>query len=209
MSNFLSPDHRFAQFVNKLVYCCWLNILWLICSLPIVTIGASTTALFYVSLKVVRNEEGAVAMQFFRAFRSNFKKATQIWLVMLAVGAFLAADAYVLYHLRFTSVLWTICSAFVIGAFALYAIVLMHVFALLSRFENTIRALFVNAFLLGVRYLFCSILMAVTYVAVAYITINIFTPFIVFGQGLCVLIACWLLSPIYQKLERDIESKGV
>ena len=56
-----------------------LNVLWLVCSLPIFTIGASTTAMYTVMLKVVKNEEGYIVKGFFKAFKENFKKSTIIW----------------------------------------------------------------------------------------------------------------------------------
>lgn len=62
------------MFITKIVYSAYLNILWFICCLPIFTAGASTTALFYVSLKVAKNEEGNITRSFFRAFKENFKK---------------------------------------------------------------------------------------------------------------------------------------
>ena len=55
-----------------------LNVLWLVCSLPIFTIGASTTAMYTVMLKVVKNEEGYIVKGFFKAFKENFKKSTII-----------------------------------------------------------------------------------------------------------------------------------
>ena len=56
MNQLFNPDSPVLGFINKIVYCVYLNILWLVCSLPIVTIGASTTALFYVTLKMAKNE---------------------------------------------------------------------------------------------------------------------------------------------------------
>ena len=55
---FFSYDSKFGRLFLKISYACCLNVLWFICSLPIVTIGASTAALYYVSLKIVRGEEG-------------------------------------------------------------------------------------------------------------------------------------------------------
>ena len=65
-----------------------LNVLWLVCSLPIFTIGASTTAMYTVMLKVVKNEEGYIVKGFFKAFKENFKKSTIIWLILLVIGGF-------------------------------------------------------------------------------------------------------------------------
>lgn len=206
MNEIFSIDNKFMLFINKIIYASWLNILWFVCSLPVFTIGASSTALYTVSIKLVRGEEGNVTRQFFTAFRDNFKKATQIWLILLTVGIVLGIDGYVLYHIRFSSIFWTLCTALCIAAFVVYCIVLLNIFPLFARFDNTIRAMFQNALVMGLRYLFCSILMALVYFAIYYIIINLFTPFVVFGQGLGALICCWLINPILKKLEETAVS---
>ena len=86
---FFSYESKFSQLLLKLCYACYLNLLWFVCSLPIVTIGASTTALYYTCLKIVRDEDSHVGATFFRAFRENFKQSTVLWLILLGIGLFL------------------------------------------------------------------------------------------------------------------------
>ena len=196
MKNLLNPEGPVMLFITKIAYSAYLNLLWLLCCLPVFTVGASTTALFYVSLKVAKNEEGNITKAFFHSFRENFKKGTIIWLILLAAGIVLALDGYVFYHMRFDNVLWTIGTAIFILVLIAYAIVLMYIFPLLSRFENTVKAMFLNSIMLGMRFLLCTVLMAVIYAAMGYVVINIFTPAIVFGEGLCALLCSHLLSNI-------------
>ena len=92
---FFSYESRFSQLLLKLSCSCLLNILWFICSLPIFTIGASTTALYYASLKVIRDEESPADTLRFRSLQENFTQATQLWLILLAAGLFLGADGYI------------------------------------------------------------------------------------------------------------------
>ena len=68
MNSFINPDNPVMQFITKIVTSVYLNILWFICCIPIFTIGASTTALFYVTEKMAKNEEGNVTSAFFRSF---------------------------------------------------------------------------------------------------------------------------------------------
>ena len=203
MNQIFSIDNRFIQLLNKIFCAAWLNILWFLCCIPVFTVGASTTALYYVSFKLVRNEEGNITKQFFTAFCSNFKKATLIWLPLLGLGILFGIDGYVLYHIRLENVFWTLCGAVLICAGVVYLIVLLNIFPLFARFENTIPATFKNALVMGLRYLFCSILMAVVYFVIYYVIINIFTPFVVFGQGLGALICAWLILPILERLENN------
>ena len=71
------------QIFYKATECMLLSILWVVTSLPVITIGASTTALYYAVVKVIRNNEGYVWGEFWNGFRTNFKQATIIWLVAL------------------------------------------------------------------------------------------------------------------------------
>ena len=196
MSNLFNMDGPVLQFINKIVYSVYLNILWFLCCIPVITAGASTTALFYVTLKIAKNEEGNITKAFFRSFRENLRQSTLIWLILLALGIILSVDGYVLYHMRFENVFWTLCTAVFCVAAAAYAIVLMYIFPLLARFDNTVGAMFKNALFIGVRFLFCTVLMAVIYFVMLLVVVRIFTPAVIFGEGLCALLCSYLLSNV-------------
>lgn len=198
---FFSYESRFSQILLKLCYACYLNLLWFVCSIPIFTVGASTTALYYTSLKIIRGEESYAGRMFFRSFKENFRQATQLWLILLGVGLFLGADGYILYHLRQSStgtlaVIWTVILAVVIAAAVLYVIVLEYVFPLLASVSNTNRAMLKNSFLIGTHYLFATILVFAVHFAMFFVVVAWFTPLIVFGEGLCAMISAWLLNSI-------------
>ena len=210
---FFSYESRFSQLLLKLCYACYLNLLWFVCSIPIVTIGASTTALYYASLKVVRDEDSHVAALFFRSFRQNFKQATVLWLILLGVGLFLGADGYILYHLRLSSngtmaVMWTLILAVVIAAAVVWVIVAEYVFPLLASVANTNKAMLKNAFLIGTHYLFATILVFAVHFAMFFVVVAWFTPLIVFGEGLCARISAWLLNRILISVSGVPEDKA-
>ena len=198
MTDLFNADGPVLQFVNKIVYSVYLNILWFLCCIPVITVGASTTALFYVTLKISKNEEGNITKAFFRSFRQNFRQGTLIWLILLAAGIILGVDGYVLYHMRFENLFWTLCTAVFCVAAIAYAIVLMYIFPLLARFDNTTGAMFKNALFIGVRFLFCTVLMAAVYFIMLLVIVRIFTPAVIFGEGLCALLCSFLRSNILQ-----------
>ena len=78
--------------MGKLADLILLNLLFIICCIPIVTIGASITAMYYVTLKMVRNEESYLFRSFFKSFKQNLKQSTVIWLILLAVSIVLWMD---------------------------------------------------------------------------------------------------------------------
>lgn len=185
----------------RIAYGCYLNLLWTICSLPVFTIGASTTALYDVAMRIAEDREGDLTQQFFAAFKSNFRQATVLWLILLGVGLFLGGDIYVLLHLRSATngamaVFWTLILAVVFVACIAYTIELMYVFPLVARVENTNRAMLVNALLIGIRYLNCTLVVFAIHFLMMVIAIRFFTPILLLGEGLCAVLSSYLLSPV-------------
>ena len=207
---FFSYESKFSQLVLMLCQSCLLNVLWFICSIPIVTIGASTTALYYVCLKIVRGEEQYVIPMFFRSFKENFRQATQLWLIMLGAGILLGTDGYILSHLRTHStgpaaVLWTLLFALLIAASIAYAIILLYVFPLTASVVNTNKAMLKNSFLIGTHYLFATILAFAVHFAMFFAVVRIFTPLAIFGEGLCALMTSALLNRVLAACSYDPE----
>ena len=196
MSNWFDPDRPLLAFITKMAYSAYLNILWLICSLPIVTAGASTTALFYVTLKMAEDRDEGLTGMFFRAFRQNFKPATKLWLILLGAGVFLALDGYIVWHLWSQNVVWTLIAALLIAAALVYAIVLMYAFPLLARFENTTFGILKTSLLVGLRYLVCTLVMAGIYFLMGWIVVYLFTPAFLLGFGCCAMLCSFLLVNI-------------
>lgn len=84
MQKLFHYDSPFIKWVNRMGRIVILNILWVLCCIPILTIGASTTAMYRVAMALAeRKEDVSVTGDFFRAFRSNFKPATLVWLILL------------------------------------------------------------------------------------------------------------------------------
>lgn len=205
MNSLLNPDNPVMQFITKIVYSVYLNVLWFICCIPVVTAGAATTALYYVTLKMAKNEEGGITKSFFKAFKENFKQSTIVWLILLALGIVLGIDGYVLWHMRFENAFWTIITAIFLVAAAAYLIVVMYIFPLMARFENTIFAMFKNSLFIGMRFLLCTALVAVIHFAMLFVIINIFTPAMIFGEGLCAFLSSYFLANILKLCEANDE----
>ena len=94
LKSFFDPNGAFARGMERVWSLIVLNVLWLVCSLPVVTLGASCAALYQVLGKVIDGEDGHVARRFFRAWGENWKKATPVWLILLAVAVLCGFDLY-------------------------------------------------------------------------------------------------------------------
>ena len=144
MSNFFNMDNGLFRALGKLADLMLLNILFLVCSLPIFTIGASFTAMYYVTLKLAENEEGYIA----RGFLKYFKQATIIWLILLFFGIVLVLDLLILKDSTGTFV--TVLRVVITATMIIYALILLYVFPILARFYNSVKDTFKNAFIMAV-----------------------------------------------------------
>ena len=208
-----SYDSKFSQIMLKLCYGCYLNLLWMVCSLPVFTAGAATAALYDVTLRLAREEEPPLTARFFKAFRENFRQATILWLILLGVGALLGADGYILYRLSkgTTGVVPTVCTlalALIIAAAIAYVIVLLYVFPLVASVKNTNWAMLKNALLIGIHYLFCTILVFAIHFAMFFAVVAIYPPLIIFGEGLCALLSSYLLGKVIRACSYDPAEEG-
>ena len=85
MFSMFSPDSKFMQVLSRITDLILLNILFLITSLPVFTVGAAASAMYTLCFRMMREEEGGIVKPYFRAFRENFKQGTAIWLVLLII----------------------------------------------------------------------------------------------------------------------------
>ena len=146
----LTPDSKFMQLCGKFVALFKINFLWLLCSVPLVTLGASTCAML-TALTALRREEDCGAKAFFGAFRRYFGKATVLWLLMAFAGAVLALDYRLVAYMDFPGRMAVI----VLICFCILALMLVAglIFPLLVRYPGTVRDTVVNAVLLSIAHL--------------------------------------------------------
>ncbi|MBD5546066.1 MAG: YesL family protein [Lachnospiraceae bacterium] len=169
--------------LNKLADLVYLNILTMICCIPVVTIGASMTALNYVVLKMVRNEEGYITRAFFKSFRQNFKQATVIWLILLLIAGVLAGDVFIFNYSTLAFPTWIRIMLVVVAFIMVFS--MMHVFPVLARFDNSIKHTFKNSLFMGILSLPKTILMMVCWAVPVVILTFFFQAFpIVFVLGI-------------------------
>lgn len=157
MNKVFDMDGPVFSTLNRLADLVWLNILYIICCIPIVTIGASTTAMYYVTMKIVKNEEGYITRSFFKSFKMNFKQATLLWLLALAVGGILALD-YSIMTDRFGDIvaLSATIKKVVLGILiiigGIYLFTMVYLFPLLAKFDNNIKNTVKNSLLISIRH---------------------------------------------------------
>lgn len=181
--------------------CIWLTILWAICSIPVVTIGPSTVALYTVTLKLVKSQEGELTKQFFKAFKDNLGQGIIAGLLMLLIGFVLAANIY-FYWAQSGSVSKTILLAQVILAYV-YLMLLDYIFAVIARFKNTTITLFSIAFVLSFKNFGWTLLMNTATICIILLAIFGFAPLFVISAGAIACINSLILGRIFDKFITD------
>ena len=194
-----------------------LNVMWVICCIPIITIGASTTAMYTVMLRMVKNEEGYIFRGFLKAFKTNFKQSTIIWIILLLLGILWTVD------FRVAGVIPGMAGIVLRALFLTLGFVLLsvtiYIFPLTARYENSIKGTFKNALILTVAKLPYTFLMVAIVVAAVFASLwSAFTLlfslplWLFFGVSLIVWINSYILRRVFVVFEgsdsRTEEDKG-
>ena len=194
-------DNAVTRALSKICDMMCLNVVWIVCCLPIVTIGASTTALYSVMLKMVKNEEGYIFRGFFKAFKLNFKQSTIIWIILLLLGIVWTVDFRVAGMIPGTAGI-VLSAIFMALGFMLLAVT-VYIFPLTARYENGIKDTFKNALILAVAKLPYTFVMAAV-IVVAVIASLWSTVTLMFALPLWLLIGGALIAWINSYLLRRV-----
>lgn len=170
MSKLFRMDSPLMRFLTKIADLMVLNILFCVTSIPLITIGASWTALYSVTLKMVRDEEGSVSRSYFRSFRQNFRQATLLWLGGLVVLALLVLDIRVLNGMSEGTAPGLLRVGVEILAL-LGIMVLQYLFPSLARFEASLADTLKNACMMALAHLPKTALMTAAAVGAVWITL--------------------------------------
>lgn len=162
MSNFFSVDSGLYKFMSRLFDMVKLNAMWILCSIPIVTMGAATTAAFSITLKMVDDEEGYIAGPFLKSFKQNLKKGSLIGIIQLVAMYAIYLDFQFYGATVKTGGSGTLF--LVIGFIAMFMTVMhcLYAYALLARYENTVINTLRNSYSIAIKYLPKTIFLVVT-----------------------------------------------
>ena len=161
MSNIFNPDNKFFTFMSRVADLMILNLLCIVCCIPVVTAGPAITAMYYITLKMARNEESYVVKGFFHSFKQNLKQGIVIQILMLLLGVILAFDLYFCRVMSNQGSVYRFFSYVFVAALFVYAMIFLWIYPVLAKFYNTTKNLFRNSVLMSIRHLPYTILMMV------------------------------------------------
>lgn len=202
MGKLFNNDSSFYRFATRIANIMILNVLWIICSIPIVTIGASTIAVYYVCLKMVKNEETNIVKAFFKSFKENFKQGTMLWLMIAIFSCILGASYYYLFAVSEANN--TILKGVIILVTIIYVFSFLYVFPLLARYDNTIQKTIINSFMISIRYLDRTIKLVL--ILAALIAIGFYSKVaLIFVILLGVGVVCYINTSIILKIFEGLD----
>lgn len=208
MGEIFNINNKFFQGFNKVIDCIGLSVLWLLSCIPIVTIGAANTALYYTMNKVIRHGRGYVWGEYWHAFKSNFKQSTLVWLILLLVDVFMGIDCYIMFQYARAGekigVLYVVFIIF-IAAITMWG---NCIFPYIARFENDTKSVFKNTLFIALANLPWTLLLFVIYVA-ACIAVFLILPVVFFMPGLYAFFSNLILEKVFRKYmsEEDIAAE--
>ena len=144
MRGLLSYDGFLCRTLAKITDCMCLSILWIIGCIPLVTVGASTTALYYTVNKVIRHGKPGIWREYWHSFRLNFKQATVIWIILLLVYGLLITSYYSAYLLYLEDQFSQIMLIFLLVLITVVTMWANYLLPYLARFNNTTKQLMKN-----------------------------------------------------------------
>ena len=202
-------DSPLMNFLNKVADIMILNLLFLVFSIPIFTIGAAFSASYYMGYKMVKNEETYIVKGFWKAFKENFKQGTAIWLIVLIIFGILAADYRIMAYSGIEFAQWIRIAMITVTVVVLMGVVFM--FPLQARFINPVKNTIKNAFLMALSHLPTAFLLIAVYavpVLAFYFIPQILPVIVLMAFGIIIYIKSILLLRVFRKYEDTLADKS-
>lgn len=200
---FFSVDSPLYRFLSKLLDVIKLNFLWILFSIPLITIGASTVAAMSVALKMADDEEGYIGRSFFKAFKENWKQGTALWLITAAAAYAIYLDFQFFEALEGNPILFLFIG---IASTILAVSALLYSYPLVARYENTLFHTINNSIDITRKYmgrtLLLSAILAVEFILFQFNTTMLFFG-ILLGPGFMIFTVASFSKRIFLLIEKE------
>lgn len=191
-------QNKFWVFMEKIMNICIILLLWLICSLPLVTIGASTVAAYHYVNKQTQDEEGYIVKSFFQMLRKNFRQSTLIWIVAVGVGYFLCFELMICLQMEVAKLIQISVLMILCVAIMFYIITLMYVFPIVACFTVSTKKAIQDAFIMGIANLPVTFVMILD-CGLAAILMMYGVGTILLNMAIVILINSYLIYYVFRK----------
>ncbi len=200
---FFSVDSPLYRFFNRLWDIIQLNFFWLLCCIPIVTIGASTAAAFHVCMKMVDDEEGYISKEFFKGFKENWKQGTIVGFLAILASYAVYLDVQIFEAVEGNPMGFLIVA--MLSGF-LFFLCLIYAYPLLVRYRNSLIGTLKNSFTIARRYflrtLFLAFILMIEIIVWIYNSTTLFIGFLI-GPACIMFTIAGMALRIFQVIEKQ------
>ena len=198
-----SVDSPVYKFLSKFLDVVKLNFFWILFSIPVITVGASTVAAMSVGLKMVDDEEGYIGKNFLKAFKENWKLGTILWMITVVAVYAIYLDYQLFEAVENNPIIFLIIG---MASIALAVAALIYSYPLTARYENTLINTIQNSINISRKYLGNTLLLVII-LAVEYIVFNFNKTMLFFGiilgPGFMIFTIAAFSKRIFQKIEKE------
>lgn len=202
-----NPDSRIMIFLSRVADLVILNILWLVCCVPVVTIGASTTAMYHVIRHWQKDSVSSIMRDFFQSFKEDFKQATPVYLILLIPTAAVVMNAMLIFNPENSAAV----PSYLLVIWFISALILLFissfVYPVMAFFADSIFKTLRNAMVLALANLPRTILISVLNllpVILLFVNLSFFLQSSIFwlliGGALVAYLNMSILKPVFKKL---------
>lgn len=200
--NLLKPDSALMITMTRITDCIFLSLFWLLCSIPVITAGASFAALYDASYRALRKNEQNSWQRFFHVFKENWKAGILPTVVFLLAGWGLMKAVIGLWNLAVAGTLsWMLFSALAFVGVVLLGM-LSVLFPMLSRFENSLGTLLKNTVFLSLANLPRTALLGIINAAALFLCARLVVP-LFFLPSLAALFGSFAIEPMFKPYMND------
>ena len=209
MQHFFNPENKFWEFMGKITDIACMSLLWVLTSIPIITMGASTTAFYEFTLNQVKDTEGSIVKSYFRSFKKHFKKASILWIVQLLGLAFFLADLWAAWN--FITIKGGFAGILIFAICCFCAVVFIsccyYIYPTLAFYDFPIKKLISNSFIMAVGNLPVSITLIIMTVAL-FAMIYYMSGLFFFWVALFIFFSSYFIMGVFIKYtEKDEEEE--
>ena len=200
--NLLKPDSPLMITMTRITDCIFLSLFWLLCCIPVVTVGASFAALYDASYRTFRKNERNSWQRFFSVFRENWKVGIVPSVVFLAASWGLLKGTIALWNLAVAGTMsWMLFAALAFVAVVLLGM-LSILFPVLSRFENSVGALLKNTVFLAMANLPKTAVLGAINAVTVFLCVRLVVP-LFFLPSLAALFGSFAIEPMFRPFMND------
>ena len=190
------------KYLSLLTDAMFVGILWLFTSIPVITIGTSTTAAYYVLIRRISDRESSIALDYFKAFKDNFINTTILFIIVFICSVVNLLNLF--FGLPIPGTVGIIIYVLQIILAIEFTFVYIHIFPLAARFDLGIKELIKTSVVLANKHLFSTVTHFALLVSIIWLCLNAPLLFII-SPGVYYLFSSYILIKVYRKYKPDMD----